>query len=217
MAGLSKGLASVLKNIEKTSPKLVRDVKENGRIKNIVSDSAGINYIFGGGIPIGRIVSIYGPFSSGKSSMCNYLAGQLQKKMPEGHRVVVYADFERSFDLNYATENGLDCTSVGDGGNFLFLQPDSLEEFFDSAQELVKTGEIACIILDSEAAAPTKTMMTDPSGKANFGSGAKAMTEGLRKMNIYCANYDTTMFVVSQERAQMCISENSTVDWCKLD
>lgn len=50
----------------------------------------------------------------------------------------------------------------------------------------------------------------------SFGPGAKAMTEGLRKLNIYCANYETCLFVVSQERAQMCISENSIVEWEKL-
>jgi RecA/RadA recombinase len=166
MAGLSKGLSSVLKTIEKATPKIVKDPKTAGRIKRLITDSAGINYVFGGGLALGRIYSFYGPFSSGKTSICNYLAGQLQKKSPEGHRLVVYADFERSFDIDYATENGLDCTPAQEGGNFLFLQPDSIEEFVDTCQQLIPTGEIACIILDSEAAAPTKTQMLDAAGKA---------------------------------------------------
>jgi recombination protein RecA len=163
---LSKEMSSVLKSIAKSTPKIVKNPNESGRIKRVILDSPQMNYILGGGFAIGRIYNIYGPFSGGKSSICNYIAGQLQQKMPEGHRIVAFADFERSFDVAYATENGLDCTPVQDGGNFLFLQPDSIEEFIDTSMELIKTGEIACIILDSEAAAPTKMAMMSEAGKA---------------------------------------------------
>jgi recombination protein RecA len=166
VATISKELSSVLKGIAKASPKMVKDPATQGRIKRIMLESPQLNYAFGGGFPVGRIIQLFGPFSSGKSSISNYIGGQLQKLSPEGHRLVVYADFERSFDTDYATENGLDCTDVTSGGNLLFLRPDSIEEFIDTCQQLVSTGEVALIILDSEAAAPTKVMMTNEAGKA---------------------------------------------------
>jgi RecA/RadA recombinase len=165
LAALSKEMSAVLRGIEKATPRLVRDPITNGKVKWITLDSPQLNFCFGGGFPIGRVIQLYGPFSGGKSSISAYIGGQLQHKMPEGKQTVVYADFERSFDVTFASENGLDCTPIQDGGKLLFLRPDSIEEFVDTCQQLISTGEIALIVLDSEAAAPTKTMMSSEAGK----------------------------------------------------
>ena len=359
----------MLKSIEKSSPKIVRDPNVAGRIKRIILDSPQLNYILGGGFAVGRIYNFYGPFSGGKSAISNYIAGQLQRKMPENQQVVVFADFERSFDATYASENGLDVTSVKDGGKLLFLRPDSIEDFIDTCQQLITTGEIACIVMDSESAAPTKVQMTNEAGKcvspttyieyddtfgtlaslfdkagykdyaslpigegvelkkeilvasyedgkktfkkvlklaykgtsdfgykvtsvrgtflgtakhrvydaendeyvsleslekkegflgldvtgetvplkvikvdqkfdvldievegtssyftggilshnSTFGGAAKALSEGLRKLNILCSNHDTSMIVISQERANMCVPKDAVVTWTSPD
>jgi recombination protein RecA len=90
-----------------------------------------------------------------------------------------------------------------DDEHLIFMQPDDIESFIEAVTPMIKTGCIAGLILDSEAAAPTRAMMVDEFGKANFGAGAKAMAESLRRLNILCANYETTYFIISQERANM--------------
>jgi protein RecA len=202
---MNKDLQKLVAATMKKSPKLIRDVKEAGRLKRIQLDSPQLNFIFGGAFTIGRTYHIFGPFSGGKTSLVNYLAGQLQKKLPlspdgqPDQNVVIFVDFERSFVEDFAAENGL----LTDTDHLIFMQPDDIETFVDAIIPMIETGTIAAIILDSEAAAPTKTEMVDPTGKATFGGGAKAMAQSLRKLNIKCANYNTTYFVISQERANM--------------
>jgi RecA/RadA recombinase len=119
--------------------------------------------------------------------------------MPPNQRVILYLDFERSFDKAFAENIGLDCSD----DMFVYSTPDSLEEAIDLACDMIKTRSVAGIVLDSDAAAPTKTQMVDQFGKSTFGGSAKGLAEGLRKMNILCSNYDVTLFSISQERANM--------------
>jgi recombination protein RecA len=196
-------LSKLLDSIKKKNPLMVRDAQEAGNPKRIQMDSPQLNYAFGGSFVIGKIYNFFGPFSGGKSSIAYYIAGQLQKKMPESQQIVIYVDFERSFISKHAEEIGLNCTSVENGGKLLYLSPDTLEDLSDSLEAMVKTHEIACIIIDSESAAPTKVMMTSEASKANFGAGAKALGEFLKKYNVLCSNYDTSMIIISQERANM--------------
>jgi RecA/RadA recombinase len=155
--------------------------------------------LFSGGVPIGRIHNAFGMESQGKSTLWTYIAGQFQKYMPEEQQTVLYLDFERSFDAPFAEQLGL----LTDSDHFIYTTPNNLEEAADMCAEFVPTKSLAAIILDSDAAAPTRTMMNDEAGKANFGGSAKGLGEFLRKMNILDANYDTTMFVISQVRANM--------------
>lgn len=196
-------LSKLLGSIKKKQPLLIRDSLEAGNPKKIRMDSPQMNWALGGSLVIGRIYNLFGPFSGGKSSIAYYIAGQLQKKMPENQQVVIYVDFERSFMANHAIEIGLDCTDVADGGKLLYMSPDTIEDLSNNLQEIIKTHEIACIIIDSESAAPTRTMMESEASKANFGAGAKALGEFLKKFNVLCSNYDTTMIIISQERANI--------------
>jgi recombination protein RecA len=195
-------LSKLLNQFQKKFPKITRE--DSGIIKTIKMDSPQLNYLFGGGIPIGRIHRLRGPASGGKSTMSIYMAAQIQEKLPEllnrpSKETIVYVDFERTFSTKFAEQLGLDCT----GGKFIHLLPDDIETAADILMELIKTDDIAAIIFDSDAAAPSRTMMSDPSGKANFGGGAKSLSEFIRKINILCANYDTTFFLISQERVNM--------------
>jgi recombination protein RecA len=200
---MNKELSSILNKIQKTRPNIVKNSLDAGTYKRIILDSPQLNYILGGSFVCGKIYSGFGPFSGGKTVLFNYMCGQLQKKMPEGQQNIIYGDFERSFNYKYASENGLDCSDIHDGGKLLYLQPDTMEDFFDTLSELVPTRQFAGIIFDSESAAPFRAAFTDAAGKANFGTGAKLLGEGLRKLSILCANYDTSLFIISQERAQM--------------
>jgi len=192
---LKKAISGILKK----NPNVVRDLKEYETLKRIPLDSPQLTYMFSGGLPIGRIHNFFGQESGGKSTVATYLCSQLQKKMPEKQRTILYLDFERSFDEKFAGNLGLDTSD----SMLVYATPDSIEDAIDLTCDLVKTGGIAGIVLDSDAAAPTRTQMTDQFGKATFGGSAKGLSEGLRKMNILCANYNSTLFTISQERANM--------------
>lgn len=208
--------AAALGTIEKKIGKAIKPVNQNLLCKKLITDSPRLNYEYGGGIKIGCFHRYMGPESGGKSTICTYIAGQFQKHLAEqhpdlaDHKKVVYLDFERSFDPDHASENGLNTRSVIDDngkydpeGVFVLLQPDNLEDGAIALEEMIKTNTVAVVIFDSESMAPTRTVMQDEFNKANFGSGAKALKEFCNRFNILCANYNTTMFVISQERAQM--------------
>lgn len=204
---MTDSLKKLVAQSTKKNPHLFQDVKQAGVLHKIPCDSPQMNFMLGGGITIGRIHRLRGPESSGKSSICNYLAGQLQKKLPGSglygtspdQRMVVYVDWEKTFDMNHAMENGLLC----DDDHLLYMTPDSIEDFTDEIIPLIRTNEIAAIIFDSDAAATTKAMWVDISGKATFGGQAKALGECIRKVNSVGGNYKTTTFWISQERVNM--------------
>lgn|SRR5574344_76177 len=192
----SAAFTKALEKINKDIPKIIADPRSIS--KKIILDSPRLNYVYGGAFTLGRIHRLIGPESGGKSTMCIYLASQIQKHCP-GHGICIYIDFERSFDVEHAKENGLDVSA----DNFVYMKPDSLEDADLAIEELIKTDEIGSIILDSESMGVTRTIITDELGKANFGSYAKTLKDFLNRMNILCSNHDTTLFIISQERAQM--------------
>lgn len=192
------------KLIKKVADKNPMAVSADGNIKWCPVESPQVTYMMGGGIPTARTIRFRGPSSSGKSAFCNYLAGQLQKGCPKLYNnpdknKVLYLDFERTFEKRFATSVGVDTSP----DKFFQLTFDTIEDMSDGIEELIKSGEVACIILDSDAAAPTRTTITDPAGKASFGSRAKALAEFCNKYNVLCANYGTTILWISQERANM--------------
>ena len=226
--------AAALGTIQKKIGNAIKPVNQNLLCKKLITDSPRLNYEYGGGIKIGCFHRYMGPESGGKSTICTYIACQFQKHLAEqhpdlaDHDIVVYMDFERSFDPDHAHENGLNVTSVYDDagkycsdGKFVLLQPDCLEDGALALEEMIKTNRVAVVIFDSESMAPTRTVMQDEFNKANFGSGAKALKEFCNRFNILCANYNTTMFVISQERAQMaqmshaiatCVTPDTIID-----
>lgn len=173
--------------------------------KYIQLDSPRLNYIYGGekGFRIGVIHRLMGPESGGKSTICTYIASQIQKKQP--NKIVAYMDFERSFDPKHAQENGLNL----DEDHFIYLGPDNLEEGSFALEQMIKTGELGCIVFDSESWAPTRTILEDELGKANFGAGAKLLKEFLIRFTPLCANYDCTLLIISQERANMAMMSHA--------
>jgi recombination protein RecA len=201
---MSTKLSKVVDQIIKKQPKIFGDIENSAKIKKCKIDSPQLSFLFGGGLPIGRIIRFRGPESSGKSIISNYCAAQLQKRVPEildnpNKNKVIYVDFERSFDSKFASQVGIDTST----DKFIHLLPDDIETANDVVCELIKTDEIAAIVFDSDAAAPPRLMAIDPAGKANFGAAAKALGEFLKRVNILLANYNTTLFWISQERVNM--------------
>lgn len=218
----SSAFTSALNSIEKKVGNVLKSVNQNSLVKKLVTDSPRLNYEYGGGIKIGAFHRYMGPESGGKSTICAYISAQFQQHLAEqfpelaNHDKVVWMDFERSFDPEHAKENGLNTLSVinDDGsinkdGKFILLQPDNLEDGSLALEELIKTNEIAVVVFDSESMASTRTVMTDELGKPTFGAGAKIMKDFCNRFNILCSNYNTTMLVISQERAQMAMMSHA--------
>ncbi len=203
-----KSASDVLKSFKRMSQKIsekhtkaIIDVKEASLINKISFDSPQLTYLFNG-FSYDRVHQLQGPESSGKSSIATYIAGQLQKKLPlihKGKQIVIYIDFERTFDPEFAQNLGLNL----DEDYFMILRPDDMESSFEMVDDLIRTEAVACIIFDSDASAPTKSQNESEYGKASFGRRAAVLSDSLARLNILASNYKTAWIHISQERASM--------------
>lgn len=222
-------LADIRKQIDKIKTTYDRGIVEataNNLIRKIAFDSPQLTYMFSG-FSYDRIHQFFSPESSGKSSLSTYMASQLQKKMPieierlaqeaedngdkdkakkirkefADKQVVIYLDYERTFDPVYAENLGLNT----DEEHFILLQPDTLEDGFNMIEPMVKSGSICCIIFDSDAAAPTALDNESEVGATGFNGakGANTLKEVYKRYGILCSNYLTPLITISQERANM--------------
>lgn len=212
-AAFLKSLATAQKKVSNA----IKDPTTAGTIKYLKLGSPRLNGTYGSGrgVAIGRIHRLMGPESGGKTAICTFIQREFQRNLhieyPEykNKTVSVWIDFE-GFDNDHATEMGLDTTSIvnGDGtinkeGKFLLLQPDSIEDVSEILEDLVRSDEVSSIIFDSESLSTTRTIAENELSKSNFGAKAKTLGEFLTRFNILCRNYNTTMFIISQERANM--------------
>jgi len=200
---VSSAFDKLIKKVKDKAPTMIGDGTKPSIMWAEV-DSPQVTYMLGGGIPIGRMLRFRGPSSAGKSAFCNYLAGALQREVPKftGNKdknKVIYVDFERTFEKRFAESVGV----LVDEEHFVHLKPETIEDAAEVLDELVRTDEVAAIIWDSDAAAPNRTQMNDDFGKATFGGAAKSHSEFLKKFNILCADRNTTLLWISQERVNM--------------
>jgi recombination protein RecA len=157
---MGKALTLALNKLAKQYKDSLKDPEIAGIIKRIFLSSPQLNYLFGGGWAIGRIFQLHGPESSGKSTLSTYIAGEIQKQ-PD-HNVVVYVDFERTFETTFARRLGLKT----DPDHFIFIQAEHGEEAFTILEDLLRTNEVGLIIWDSDATTGSKSQMLDEYGKA---------------------------------------------------
>lgn len=213
----SSAFKKALANVEKKAANVIKDVNTNGAIKRLHLDSPRLNYIYGGGLAIGKIHRFMGPESGGKSTICTYIASQLQKHLKDqlglDKPYVLYIDFERTFDAEHAKDMGL----LIDDDHFKLLQPDDIETAGLVLEDLIKTGEVCCVILDSESMATTKTLNDKEIGAANFGNFARVFGDFLKRFNTLCSNYETTLLIISQERQNMQMMSHAIQTCVTLD
>jgi RecA/RadA recombinase len=154
-------LQAAITKLAKTYRAAIKDVNTAGIIQRIYLSSPQLNYLFGGGFPLGRIINFHGPESGGKSTLATYIAGELQRLRPT-KKTVAYLDFERTFEKTFAEKLGLNT----DPNKFILLRPENGEEGFTILEELVRTDEVGLIILDSDATMPSRNQIADEYGKA---------------------------------------------------
>lgn len=146
-----------------------------------------------GGLPLGRICEIYGPESSGKSTVCLQVCSEAQKKGLS----VCYLDFENAFDANYAKALGVDLN------NLIFSQPSCIEDGFNMMVELLTNKLVDVIVFDSVTAARTKAELNGEVGDNFIGTQARLMSSGLKKIAAMANEANCLCLFVNQIRMKI--------------
>ncbi|WP_146638084.1 recombinase RecA [Spiroplasma clarkii] len=188
---------NVIKEIEKTFGKgsIMRlGDKANALIEAIPSGSFLIDRAIGiGGYPKGRIIEIFGPESSGKTTLSLHAVAETQKF---GGRAA-FIDAEHALDPKYAKNLGVDIE------NLVVAQPDSGEQALDILEMLVKSKTISLVVVDSVAALVPQTELDGEMGDQNIGLQARLMSKALRKLNGIISKTNTTVIFINQLREKV--------------
>jgi len=171
-----KALQMTIERIEKTYGKgTVMKLGDNPieELEAISTGSIGIDLAIGiGGFPRGRVIEIYGPESSGKTTLAIHAIAEAQKK----GGIAAFIDAEHAFDINYAKKLGVDVE------NLLISQPDNGEQALEITENLIRSGAIDIIVIDSVAALTPKSEIEGEMGDSKMGLHARLMSQALRKL-----------------------------------
>jgi len=163
-------------------------------INTIPTGSIGLDMALGvGGIPRGRIIEIFGPESSGKTTLSLHIVAEAQKK----GGVCAYIDAEHAMDPDYTKKLGVNID------NLLISQPDTGEQALEIVESLVRTGKIDVIVIDSVAALTPKDEIEGDMGAYHVGKQARLMSQALRKLTAIVARSKTVVIFINQIRMQI--------------
>ena len=146
-----------------------------------------------GGVPKGRITEIFGPESSGKTTVCLHVIAEAQKK----GGIAAFVDTEHAVDINYAQRLGVDLN------NLLLAQPEFGEQALEIVETLVRSGAIDVIIIDSVAALTPRVEIEGEMGDAQMGSQARLMSQAMRKLNAAIGKSGTAVIFTNQLRSKI--------------
>ncbi|MBF0715336.1 recombinase RecA [Gemelliphila palaticanis] len=199
MDGRQEALAKAIKEIEKNYGKgAIMDLEGDTSIKVEVvsSGSLAIDKALGvGGYPKGRIIEIYGPESSGKTTVALHAIAEVQKQ----GGVAAFIDAENALDPEYAKALGVDFST----GKFFLSQPDTGEQALDITEKLVQSGAIDIVVIDSVAALVPKTEIEGEIGDAHIGLQARLMSQALRKLTGIINRSNTIAIFINQLREKV--------------
>jgi recombination protein RecA len=160
----------------------------------IPSGSMGLDMALGvGGIPRGRIIEIFGPESSGKTTLALHIVAEAQKK----GGVCAYIDAEHAMDPVYAKNLGVNINEL------LIAQPDTGEQGLEICESLVRSGKIAVVVIDSVAALTPKDEIEGDMGAQHVGKQARLMSQALRKLTAIVSKSNTVVIFINQIRMQI--------------
>ena len=195
--GKKKTLDAALKSIDKAFGKgtLVRlGDKQVEPIDAISTGSVGLDIALGiGGVPKGRIIEVYGPESSGKTTLTLHIIAECQK----AGGICAFVDAEHALDVKYASNLGVDTD------NLYVSQPDFGEQALDIVETLAKSGAIDLIVVDSVAALTPKNEIEGDMGDQHVGLQARLMSQALRKLAGVVHKMNTTVIFINQIRMKI--------------
>ena len=172
--------------------KMGDDVIED--IEVIPTGSISLNYALGvGGYPRGRIIEIYGPESSGKTTLAIHAIAEAQKR----GGIAAMIDAEHAFDRFYAQQLGVDIN------NLLISQPDNGEQALEIAEQLIRSSAVDIVVVDSVAALTPKSEIEGEMGDRNMGLQARLMSQAMRKLTGTIARTNTTCIFINQLREKI--------------
>ena len=196
-ANRQKALDMAIKQIDKTFGKgtLMRlGDKEIEPIDSISTGSLGLDMALGiGGIPQGRVIEIYGPESSGKTTLALQTIASAQAK----DMVCAFIDAEHALDVLYAKNLGVDVE------NLLVSQPDFGEQALDVLETLARSGAVDLVVIDSVAALTPKNEIEGDMGDLHVGLQARLMSQALRKLTSILHKMNTTVIFINQIRMKI--------------
>ena len=192
-----KALQLTLDKLDKTYGKgtvMKMGDKAVEEVEVISSGSLGVDLALGvGGYPKGRIVEIYGPESSGKTTLTLHAIAEAQK----AGGIAAFIDAEHAFDRNYAEKLGVDIE------NLIISQPDNGEQALEIAENLIRSGAIDIVVIDSVAALTPKSEIEGEMGDSKMGLHARLMSQALRKLTGTISKTHCTVFFINQLREKI--------------
>jgi recombination protein RecA len=163
-------------------------------LESISTGSLGLDIALGiGGLPKGRVIEIYGPESSGKTTLATHVIAEAQKK----GGIAAFIDAEHAFDKYYAQKLGVDVE------NLLIAQPDNGEQALEIADNLIRSGAIDIIVIDSVAALVPKAEIEGEMGDSKMGLQARLMSQALRKLTGTIAKTGCCCIFINQLREKI--------------
>jgi recombination protein RecA len=195
----SKALQDALESVQKDyGAEAVMDLSYQGRgpVSGIGTGSLSLDQALGGkGLPRGRVVELYGPESSGKSTLAMSVVAEAQRN----GGFCLYIDAEHAFDPDYAKKLGVQI----DGQHFLLSQPSTGEEGLDICEQFVKSGAVDVVIIDSVAALVPKAEMNGEIGDTFVGVQARMMSQALRRLTTVIGKTNAVVIFINQLREKI--------------
>lgn len=194
--GKDKALGLALETIEKQFGKgSIMKLGENHEVdvETTPTGSISLDLALGGGIPKGRIVEVYGPESSGKTTLTLHAIAEVQR----GGGTAAFIDAEHALDPAYAKRIGVDVE------NLLLSQPDNGEQALEIVETLVRSNAVDLIVVDSVAALVPRAEIEGDMGDSHMGLQARLMSQALRKLTGVISRSNTTVIFINQIRMKI--------------
>jgi recombination protein RecA len=191
---LNLAIAQIEKSCGKGSIMKMGSDTARVRVESIPTGAINLDSAIGvGGIPRGRVTEIYGPESSGKTTLCLHVVANAQR----AGGVAAYIDAEHALDTEYAAKLGVDVE------NLLVSQPDTGEQALEICEILVRSGAVDVVVIDSVAALVPKAEIEGDMGDSHVGLQARLMSQALRKLTGAIARSKTSVIFINQLREKI--------------
>lgn len=194
LKALDAALAKIEKDFGKGSIMKMGEQAATMQVETIPTGSISLDIALGvGGIPKGRIIEVYGPESSGKTTLSLHMAAEVQRRVG----IAAFIDAEHALDPVYAQNIGIDLD------NLYISQPDNGEQALEIAETMVRSGAVDIIVVDSVAALVPKAEIDGDMGDSHVGLHARLMSQALRKLTGVVSKTNCTVIFINQLREKV--------------